>query len=214
MMTDPTNPTERLDGIKPIGEDRGAPGQLPTSSFQSYMEAPAKNPLAQAQGSTLSPFDLGHGKTTMTASPTLDTLVSQTKMAHTSLGDISAQLSTPNLKLKQSQKLLLRNKLTEANTHLRSASATMGAEVPKEKIVPPGAGPVQKFLGYVSDGQTMMDSAIQQLASLKDKQGTLTPGDFLLIQLKLNKAQQEIEYSSVLLSKVIDDMKTLMNIQL
>lgn len=217
MTTDPSqlgiNPSDKIDPTKPVGGESG--GNMPSTSFQSYMEAPTRqNPLTQTPEGSLSPFDLAHGKTVQTATPTLDTLITQAKVAQTSLGDLSNQMSTPNLKLKQTHKMLLRNKLTEANTNLKAANEKMGAPVAEGKEPPAGAGPVQKFLGFVADGQTMINSAIQQLHSLKDQNGTLTPGDFLLIQLKINKAQQEIEYSSVLLSKVIDDMRTLMNIQL
>jgi len=42
----------------------------------------------------------------------------------------------------------------------------------------------------------------------------MNPGDILLIQVKLAKAKQELEYSSVLLSTAVRDIKTLFNIQL
>jgi hypothetical protein len=36
----------------------------------------------------------------------------------------------------------------------------------------------------------------------------------LLIQVKMNKAQQALEYSSVLLGKAVEDIKTLFNVQI
>ncbi len=48
-----------------------------------------------------------------------------------------------------------------------------------------------------------MQSAQQQLQNLKDKGKSINPGDFLLVQVKMNKAQQEIEFTSVLLSNAV-----------
>jgi len=73
---------------------------------------------------------------------------------------------------------------------------------------------LQRFLSLISDGQNQLEAAQEQLASLQKRGESLSPGDMLLVQIKLNKAQQEIEYSSLLLSKAIDDMKMMMNIQL
>ena len=71
-----------------------------------------------------------------------------------------------------------------------------------------------KFLNYIGDGQANLAAAQQQLMNLKGKGDALKPADFLAIQIKLAHAQQEIEYASIMLSKAVDDFKTLMNIQL
>jgi hypothetical protein len=57
-------------------------------------------------------------------------------------------------------------------------------------------------------------SAQNQLMNLKGKGADLKPADFLSIQLKLAHAQQEIEYASIMLSKAVEDIKTMFNIQL
>ncbi len=75
------------------------------------------------------------------------------------------------------------------------------------------ANPAMKFLGMVTDGQNKLYEAQAQLRSLgKDK--SLQPGKMLLIQIKLAQAQQEIEYSSVLLSKMVDALKRVLSTQL
>ncbi len=52
------------------------------------------------------------------------------------------------------------------------------------------------------------------LAQISAKGEQMSPSDMLMVQIKLNKAQQELEYSSLLLGKAIDDLKMMMNIQL
>jgi hypothetical protein len=123
-------------------------------------------------------------------------------------------LNTPNLKLKASTKYVVKNKLTDANMTMRSANQKLGADIPDEPDTAKFQGPLGRFFAYLSDGQAQMESAKQQLQNLKAKGDSISPGDFLLIQVKLNKAQQELEFTSVLLSNAVSDLKMLMQVQL
>ncbi|MCI0381453.1 MAG: hypothetical protein L0207_00140 [Chlamydiae bacterium] len=215
-MTTPGTPkpedVSRINVPQPIGEEAKQPPPG-AADFQSYMGAESNPLLTSPQPTQVSPFDLAHGGALPSGS-TLTTLMAQTKTAHVALGDVYNQLQTPKLKLKQSSKYILKNKLSSAKSMIRSASAKMGAEMGEEKEVDSRASPIEKFVGLVTDGQIQLELARKQLESLKDKGESLSPADMLQIQIKLNKAQQLIEYSSLLLSKAVDDMKMLMNIQL
>ncbi|MGE5195912.1 MAG: hypothetical protein ACM3JI_01110 [Anaerolineae bacterium] len=195
-----------------VGEDTKV---SPSTSFQSYMQQPA-NPLTKTMTTTAtqSPFDLAHGQGILPSGPNVDTLLAQINSARGTMGDVHDLLQTPNLKLKRSSKYLLKNKLSDAKAHLHAASAKMGSKEVAEEPVSAGSGPIDKFLAYVTDGQNQLEAAKRHLQQLKDTGGQLNPADLLLIQIKLNKAQQELEYSSVLLSKAVDDMKMIFNIQL
>jgi len=207
----------RLDPLKQVGDEQKMekPSRMPGKSFEEYMEKVGHPPgqTLGTQTSSVSPFQLAQGQLPLGTGASFDSLLSQVKSAQGMLGDISNHLNTKNLKLKQSQHYLLRNKLTDANTHLRAANAKMGVQVPEQ---PPSTngGIIGKFLDYVSDGQSNLMSAQQQLMNLKGKGDTLKPADFLAIQLKLARASQEIEYASIMLSKVVDNIKMLFNVQL
>lgn len=182
--------------------------------FSSYMEGKESNPL-MASGKTpqVTPFDLAHGQVPA-AGPSFSTIQEQTKMATTTLGDINNQLKTPKLKLKQSTKYLLKNKLGSAIGHLRSANNKIGGkDIPQEKL-PAGAGPIQKFLNVVTHGQNLLNESQKQLAELSVNNQDFNPAQMLAIQVKLSKATQELSYTSILLSKAVDDLKMMMNIQL
>lgn len=204
--------TDRIGGPSPIG---GEPRPLatPTQSFQSFME---QSPSAgAAKGPALeSPFELMQTQKPLAAGPTFDTLLGQVKAAHATLGDIQTQINTPNLKLNQGRKYLLKNKLSEANAHLRSANGKLGVDLPEEEEAAQGTGPFAKFIGLITDGQNQLQGAKAQLQQLKDKGETLSPGDLLLIQIKMNTAQQNLEFSSVILGNAVSDLKSLMQIQL
>jgi hypothetical protein len=208
----PKPPVSPIGPPKSVGGNDSGPPASPGQSFENFMKPKGAGSPGQVQGAA-SPFALAQGQALATT-PTFDTLVSQTVAAQTALGGVQTQLTTPNLKLKASQKYLLRNKLSEADAHLRSANAKMGVEPGPEPQLPAGSGPIQKFLAFVNDGQAQIDSAKEQLNKMKERGESLSPGDMMLIQIKINKAQQEIEFSAMLLSKAVDDIKTLMNVQI
>jgi hypothetical protein len=147
------------------------------------------------------------------STPTYGSLIAQAKGAQDTLGAVETQLNTPNLKLKRSQNHLLRNKLQDATEYTRAAAGKLGIDSPAFKI-PPGTGPIDRFLAYVNDGQEQMSLVSQKLQELASSNTQISPADMLLVQVKLNQAQQEIEYSSTLLGKVIDSLKTVLNTQL
>jgi hypothetical protein len=207
---------DRLDPIRNIGEDKqsGGPTPQPGSSFEAYMEKADQQSNATGKPPGISPLDLAQSQTPLTQGPTFDSLMSQTKSVQGMLGDISTQLQTKNLKLKQSDRASLRSKMTSANSYLKAANVKLGAEVPETPPPSSTGGIVGKFLGFVSEGQANLVAAQNQLMNLKGKGENLKPADFLAIQLKLAHAQQEIEYASIMLSKAVEDLKTLFNIQL
>lgn len=220
-MADPTPDPERVSPAKitqPITEGEKQLGEESVRPFAPYMKgktAPT-SPLAGAgKAPQVSPFDLAHGKVPAPG-PTFDTIQAQAKMAHASLGDIANQLKTPKLKLKQSTKYLLKNKLTSAKGNILSAATKLGAKSigDEDEEEPKGAGALGKFLDLVTSGQRQLQATQEQVQQIAAQGKSMNPADMLLIQVKLNKAQQQLEYSSMLLGKAVDDFKQMMNIQL
>ncbi len=179
--------------------------------FSNYMQPESTTP--QPQGSSLSPMELSKQSLSPAAPPTLESISAQMQTSSSSLGDLQNKLNTPNLKLKPSQKYLLRNKLQEANSQIRTVAEKSGVEVGDPVNTLSRNNPIGKFLALITDGQTQLESA-QTMLKQRAKQGPMNPADLLMMQFKLSKAQQEIEYSSVLLSKAVDDIKVIFNIQI
>ena len=145
---------------------------------------------------------------------TTDTLLGQVNTSQTHLNNIQNSLNTPNLTLKNSHQKLLNTKLQESNDHLRKASEYLGAQTLPPTEIPPDAEPVGRFLGYITDGQNQLLEAKRKLQEMSAKGGQIAPSQMMLIQVNLAQAQQEIEFSSVLLSKVVDALKQTLSIQL
>ena len=204
----PLEPTDRLHPTAPTtsfeSKMKGAPGAPPGG--------PGTQGVAPGQPGAPSPMEASKGPA-FTGTPTFDTIGTQAKNAQDTLGTVGQQLNTPNLKFKRAQSHLLRNKLQDANSYIRSAGAKVGVEAPPMKSSP-GASPIDRFIAYVNDGQDQLQAVQDKLKQMAANGEEIRPGDMLLIQVKMNLAQQEIEYSSTLLGKVIDSLKQIMNIQL
>lgn len=199
----------------PIGED--STQKAPGGTFSDYMKQPSAAPTgatqaAETQGTT--PLDLTQKQQTPMQAPTMDSLQSQATNTSNTLNTIDDQLNTKNLQLKQSQKYLLRNKLSEANSHIRTAASKTGVDVGPPPSTSAKQNPIRRYLAYVNDSQNQLAEAQSKIKNLSANGGSLSPGDMLMIQVKLNKAQQALEYSSVLLGKAVDDIKMLFNVQI
>ncbi|MBS0629838.1 MAG: hypothetical protein JSS30_06405 [Verrucomicrobia bacterium] len=213
-IPNPKDVTEAAGMVPRVGEGPSKEPDDQIKSFSSYMKGGQPNPLmGTGQSTQVSPFDLAHGKVPPPG-PTLASIQEQAKVAQGTMGDISNQLNTPKLKLKQSTKYLLKNKLSSANGHIQSAAGKLGAPIVGDEEKGEKGGPLQKFVNLVTSGQRQLDATQQMLAQISAKGEQMSPADMLMLQIKLNKAQQELEYSSLLLGKAIDDLKMMMNIQL
>lgn len=207
------DPTDRIGTTSPIDDEHKGSSATPASgSFESYMKQPAAGSVGQP--TQISPFELSQGGSHPTITPNMGMLQNQVASAQSTLGDMSTHLSTPGLKLSRSQQYLLKNKFSEATSRLQSANQKLGAEtVPAPKFTP-GMNPVEKFLGYITNGQAQMQAARQKIQALNDSGQNIAPGQLLLVQTDMAQAQKLLEYSSVLLSNAVSAFKSLMNIQL
>lgn len=187
----------------------------PAKDFQQYMQGAPQTPSSQgtAQAGGPSPMNLAQGATSPGEPPSMAAILNQAKSMQDNLGVVGQQLKTPNLKLKRSQAHLLKNKLTDAQGYIRQAGAKVGVESPP-LTVPPGTSAVGRFIAYVNDGQDQLIQVQQKLKTMASKGQQMNAAEMLSVTVKMNLAQQEIEYSTTLLGKVIDSVKQIMNIQL
>lgn len=203
---------ERIQAPKSV--QPGEEGQPNTERpFSSYMEG-GQPQAAGPTSSAPSPFDLAQGSGRPSIQPTQDSIIGQMNSVSGVLGDVQQQLNTKNLKLKPAQKYLLRNKLGESNTLIRGTAEKLGVDTGTPPSQLSRQNPIARFLSFINDSQVQISSAQQKLQEIGSSGKQLEPGEMLLIQVKLAKAQQELEYSSVLLSNAVQDVKTLFNIQI
>lgn len=176
-------------------------------AFQKFMEKPLTTEKIEP-----SPIELARQSSAL--SPTFDTLNGQILISNNQLSDIRNDLNTPNLKFKNSHERLLTTKLNDAFDHIQKASNYLGAPQIKQTEIPQDAQPVLKFLSFITDGQNQLLQAKQRLEELQGKGEEMKPGEMMLVQVNLAQAQQEIEFASLLLSKLVDALKQTITIQI
>jgi hypothetical protein len=66
----------------------------------------------------------------------------------------------------------------------------------------------------LGDGQDQLMAVQKQIKTLSESEGGISPADMMYLQVKMGQAQQEIEYSSTLLGKVIQSITQLLQTQL
>lgn len=204
---------DKLDSVQAIQPK--TPEQMPEEGkFANLMNSKVNEPV-NTNPPAQSPINLAaQGTQAISTPPTLATVQSQMQSVAGSLGDIKNQLHTKGLKLKQSEKYLLRSKLTAANANIRGVAERTGVNTGAPVNLSNTKNPITKFLELVSDGQNQLNSAAMKVHELSTSGKELNASQFLLIQAKLQKAQQELDFTSVLLGKATDTIKTLFNVQI
>jgi flagellar hook-basal body complex protein FliE len=137
----------------------------------------------------------------------------QAKNVQDALGTISKQLKTKNLPLKRSQRHLVRQKLGDANNYIRSAASKLGLQ-PQADEIPPDMAGLSRFVAMVNSGQNQLVEVQQQLDRMASQGANVNPAEMLSVQVKMGLAEQELNYTSVLLGKVIQSFTQLLNTQL
>ncbi|MCC6128180.1 MAG: hypothetical protein IT584_03155, partial [Chlamydiae bacterium] len=204
MSPDSTPSPDRIDAGKPI-EPKTPTRSEPGTEFRTFMEQPGTGAPNVSQTGPASPMQMASTNMPGVA-PSFDTLTVQSKNMQDSLGNLKNQLKTPNLTLKRSQAHLLRNKLGDANDYIRGAANKLGVDTPPMKG-PKHPGVTEKLMAYINDGQEKMVSIQQKLDDMMSSGTELKPADMMLVQIKMGQAQQELEYSSTVLGKVVDALK-------
>ena len=108
--------------------------------------------------------------------PTLDKLIAQLQRTSEQFDSVKRKLATPNLELKKSVQNVLRSKLSHINESLKIALSKVGIDyVPPDK--PKGLqSPIQQFLGYLTHGQSQVESLSAEAQRLQDNKDQLSAG--------------------------------------
>lgn len=155
---------------------------------------------------------------------TIDNIEHQVAKVNDRIDQIKETLQAPDVTIKHSYQSLLENKLTHIDESLQVALQKVGVEYePATEAAAPTAKAVgvedaiQKFLGFLSDSQSKLNSVTQDVQNFKNKTtetGQMSPADLLAVQLKVSFVQQELELFANLLNKALESTKTVMNVQI
>jgi hypothetical protein len=74
--------------------------------------------------------------------------------------------------------------------------------------------PLKKFLTYLTESDKRLTTIMNEIQALDMQKQKLTPERLLAIQVKMGFVQQQLEFFTTALSKSLDSIKTLMNVQI
>lgn len=144
---------------------------------------------------------------------TPDKLVVQAQDVVAKIDEIKGKLNSPNLELKGSVQNLLRNKLSHIDENLKIALQKAGVEYhPPQKVDTP-KNPVERFLGFLTDGQHQLNTLANDVNLMHLNRKEISPASMLAVQIKVGFIQQELEFFAALLNKALESTKTIMNVQ-
>lgn len=146
----------------------------------------------------------------------VDQLKKQTQEAVSKIEEAKSQLvqaNQANLEIKPSYQKLLRNHLAHIDDNIKIASSKLGVEsTPAAKVAETKAtNPAERFLNMLTQSQSDLNRLNDSISAASTSQ--MSMGAMLALQYKTNMITQEVDLFTNLLSKALESVKTIMNVQ-
>lgn len=140
-------------------------------------------------------------------------IVAQAQTVISRMSEIKEQLALPDQAIKPAYRDLLKNKLTHINDNLRIALSAAGVENVPPANQASGTNPVDRFLGFLTDGQAQLQTIAKEVQTMHLNKNNINAASMLAVQIKVGFIQQELEFFSSVLNKALESTKTIMNVQ-
>jgi DNA-binding transcriptional MerR regulator len=140
-------------------------------------------------------------------------LIAQAQETIQKMEELKEKLRTPNLEIKSSVQEQLRNKLSHIDDNLKIALNRSGIEYTPPPAPVTATTPIERFLGYITDSQTKLNTLTDDINRFAQPGAQLSPATMLVLQMKVGLVQQQVELFSGLLNKSLESTKTIMNVQ-
>lgn len=211
-----------------IMETGGAGGAEPSKKsiaanedrFNALMEQPAQETKTSSADNLMDLVRDLHANRTPPGMASTDALVAQTKAISGRIEEVKQAFDSPDVQkrggsLSPELQTQLRDKLSHIDDSLRVALSKAGVEHSMVGSEPEIArsNPIKHFINLLTDGQGALDRLGGELASMAANNKEISPASMLAIQVKVGQVQQQIELFTSLLSKGLESIKTIMNVQ-
>jgi len=218
-----TNPSEIMQSAAEVvdkdstssGAKEFAKENYDPQKAEQFQTALEKTQATQTQGAN-GLMDLAAQKNQVsTASHTLEDIQNTSASIKTRIEEIKEVLGASDVRVKDSYKGLLDNKLSHIDDALRIALEKIGSEQTIEAGGLSFSAGVEKFLGFLTRGQHRLNAVVDEIDQIRfNKKQSVNPADLLAVQVKVNFVQQELELFTNLLNKGLESTKTLLNTQI
>ncbi len=208
----------RNKGPNPLADVQQLPGekvQADRDKFEQSLRADTSNQPRKVEHNSLMDEVRALGRQANNvdrADPTQ--LAEQSRGVIAQIEEIKHRLSDPNLEIKGDYKRILRNKLEHIDDNLKVALDKAGLDyIPPELMDGTSKTPVERFLNLLTSGQDKLKTLGGDLAEMSANNASISPANLLMVQVKVNSIQQELEFFTSLLNKALESTKTIMNVQ-
>lgn len=141
-------------------------------------------------------------------------LKSQVKGIVDQLEQVKTQLNQSRVDIKPSYQTLLRNRLSHIDDNLKIALSKAGVEYTPPVPSSPDSNPVKRFINGLTNSQHQLDTLHLTIDKLTESGAPqLSAAQMISIQIKMGHIQQEVELFTNLLNKILESVKTVMNVQ-
>jgi hypothetical protein len=140
-------------------------------------------------------------------------IVAQAQEVISQMSQIKDQLALPDQTIKPAYRNILNNKLSHINDNLRIALSAAGVENVPPPTSPTSNNPIDRFLGFLTDGQAQLATISKEVETMGNNKGNINVASMLAVQIKVGYIQQELEFFSSVLNKALESTKTIMNVQ-
>lgn len=200
-------PTTELEGVERTAPNKEKFDQLvkqPEPSTQTQQVAKTDKPTSTDATAATQPVE-------RVSRPTQTEIVKKTDSIVHRMDEIKSTLETPNVKINPAHQGILQSKLSHINDSIKIALSKVGVEGTPPPTMLPGGGAVERFLGMLTHSQSQLSQLSSTMQS--DVGGAFSPAQLLAVQIKVNHMQQEVEFFTSALSKALEGIKTIMNVQ-
>lgn len=152
--------------------------------------------------------------------PTMDQVADQSKDLQSKIQSNietikEVQKTNPDAKVSSADRAVLTNHLIHVDSGLRTIGSKTGVEVKAmDFVAPTEQKPLVKFLNMLSNSDRQLSSIVGQVEGLQANKELLRPETLLAVQIKLNFVQQQLEFFTNVINKVVEGTKTVFNVQI
>ncbi|MBJ7449244.1 MAG: hypothetical protein JHC93_02665 [Parachlamydiales bacterium] len=212
---------EDIKGFVPVTPGKGVEPIQPETDFDSQLTSKEPAPFDLNAGASsdagvkeMSPMELSAGSPQAALQPQSPQEISQSmQQINTQIDGVVNGLKTPGLSVSDTTGQIFQYRLGRLQENLQVVNSQLNLPT-TAPAVSSDQSAIEKYISYLTNGQSQLKQATQMLDSMGNSSQSLNPGDLMKVQIKVNSAQQEVQFFSALLGSSLDALKQTMNIQM
>lgn len=153
-----------------------------------------------------------NGKKENLESHKVENFLNESKDLSTQMEELKSKLASITSLPEGTSQGVLKNNLIHIDENLQVSLDKTGVEA-TGKGKAEGPNPLKEFVNLLTSGQANLDSLSLDVQGIQSSTGNISPGKMIALQMKMGVVQMEVELFTSLLSKSLESIKSVMNVQ-